>query len=68
MGVVEDVRKGMQDFLAPELREITARLDALEKKSDRHHEETTAVIRQVADYTMVIQRLTKLEAQAQMKQ
>jgi tetrahydromethanopterin S-methyltransferase subunit G len=52
---------------APELREITARLDALEKKTDRQHEETMAAIRQVADYAMVIQRLTKLEAQAQVK-
>jgi hypothetical protein len=68
MGVVEDVRKVMQDFLAPELREITARPDALEKKTDRQHEETMAAIRQVADCTMVIQRLTKLEAQAQLKQ
>ncbi|HUA97157.1 MAG TPA: hypothetical protein VMA34_02395 [Terracidiphilus sp.] len=68
MGVVDDVRRVMQDFLAPELREITARLDALEKKTDRQHDETMAAIRQVADYTMVIQRLTKLEAQTQMKQ
>lgn len=68
MGVVEDIRKVMQDFLAPELREITARLDALEKKTDRQHEETMAAIRQIADYTMVIQRLTRLELQTQMKQ
>jgi len=68
MGVVEDVRKVMQDFLAPELREIGARLEALEKKTDRQHEETMAAIRQVADYTMVIQRFTRLESQAQVKQ
>jgi Mg2+ and Co2+ transporter CorA len=68
MGVVEDIRKVMQDFLAPELREISARLDALEKKTDRQHEETMAAIRQIADYTMVLQRLTRLESQAQMKQ
>ena len=68
MGVVEDVRKVMQDFPVPDLREITAMLDALEKKTDRQHEETMAAIRQVADYTMVIQRLTKLEVQTQMKQ
>ena len=52
MSVVEDIRKVMQDFLAPELREITARLGALEKKTDRQHKEVMAAIRQVADYTM----------------
>ncbi len=31
LSAVEDVRKAIQDFLAPELRTITARLDAIEK-------------------------------------
>lgn len=31
MSVIEDVRQALQDFLAPELRAITARIDALEK-------------------------------------
>jgi archaellum component FlaC len=30
MSVIEDTRKVMQDFLAPELRAISARLDAIE--------------------------------------
>ncbi len=34
MSVIEDSRKVMQDFLAPELRGISARLDALEKRLD----------------------------------
>ena len=34
MSVIEDTRKVMQDFLAPELRGISARLDALEKRLD----------------------------------
>jgi tetrahydromethanopterin S-methyltransferase subunit G len=75
MSVVEDVRKVMQDFLAPELREVTARLDALEKqmgaldrKTDRQHDEVMAAIRQLTDYTSVVQRLSKLEAQVQVKQ
>ena len=41
MSVVEDSRKLMQDFLAPELRAIAARLDALEKRfdeSEKRHE------------------------------
>ena len=32
MGVVEDSRKIIQDFLAPELRAVGARLEALEKQ------------------------------------
>jgi tetrahydromethanopterin S-methyltransferase subunit G len=34
MGAVDDTRKVLPDFLAPELREIKARLDALEKRMD----------------------------------
>jgi hypothetical protein len=32
MSVIEDTRKLLQDFLAPELRELTARIDALEER------------------------------------
>ena len=31
MSVIDDVRQALQDFLAPELRAITATIDALEK-------------------------------------
>ena len=34
MGVIEDSRKLVQDFLAPELRAISVRVEALEKKVD----------------------------------
>lgn len=34
MSVIEDSRKVLQDFIAPELRAIAARLDALEKRLD----------------------------------
>jgi capsule polysaccharide export protein KpsE/RkpR len=34
MGAIEDTRKVLQDFLAPEMRELKARLDALEKRMD----------------------------------
>jgi tetrahydromethanopterin S-methyltransferase subunit G len=34
MSVVEDSRKILQDFIAPELRAIAARLEALEKRFD----------------------------------
>jgi hypothetical protein len=32
MSVIEDTRKLLQDFLAPELRELSARVDALEDR------------------------------------
>ena len=46
MGVIEDLRKVLLDFLAPELRALNARLDAidhrfqaLEKVSEARHSE-----------------------------
>ncbi len=35
MGAVEDTRKALQDFLAPEIRTITAKLDALHEEQAR---------------------------------
>ncbi len=32
MGAIDDVRNVMQDFLAPELRELKARIDAVERQ------------------------------------
>jgi hypothetical protein len=34
MGTIEDLRKVLQDFLAPELRAIAVKLDSLEKRVD----------------------------------
>lgn len=55
MSVIDDTRKVLQDFLAPELRAISARLDALEKRfddserrADKRHDEVMAAIRQVS--------------------
>lgn len=38
MSMIEDTREEMQDFLAPELRAISARLDAMEKRFDTRFE------------------------------
>ncbi len=38
MSVVEDMRKVLQDFLAPELRAVQVRLDAIEEKMDARFE------------------------------
>jgi prefoldin subunit 5 len=104
MTVVEEVRQVLQDFLAPEIRSIVARLDAVEKRMDlidrrmdrletkvdnldkkldettlrlqkrmddyedraaKRHEELMAAVRQIADYTTILQRLTRLEAKVE---
>lgn len=69
MSVIEDVRNVLQDFLAPELRAISARLDALERtvdaneaRAETRHSEVMSGLRQITDYTTVLDRLSKLEA------
>jgi hypothetical protein len=69
MSVVEDSRKVLQDFIAPELRADSARLDALEKKLDegerraeKRHDDVMTSIRQVIDWTSVQQPLARLES------
>lgn len=34
MGTIDDVRKLLQDFIAPELRGMTARLDGVDRRLD----------------------------------
>lgn len=69
MSTVEDLRKVLQDFLAPELRTINARLEALEKvmtakfesvdtKLDFLHKE----IQGINEKLELDRRLTKLES------
>ena len=55
MSVIDDTRKVMQDFLAPELRAISTRLDALEKRfedsdrrAERRHDEVLSAIARMA--------------------
>lgn len=74
MSVVEDVRNVLQDFLAPEIRSINARLDALEKKVDANevraesrHNEVMVSLRQVTDYAAVLERLSRLEARQEVR-
>ena len=75
MSVIEDSRKVLQDFIAPELRAITTRLDALEKKVDenerraeKRHDEVMSAIRQVIDWSSIQQRLARLESKEAMHQ
>ena len=69
MSVIEDTRQALQDFVAPELRAIDARLTSLEKlvadnerRAEKRHDDVLAAIRQVIDWSSVQQRLAKLEA------
>ena len=69
MSVIEDTRKVMQDFLAPELRAISTRLDALEKRyedsdrrAERRHDEVLSAIARMSDITSIRERLARLEA------
>jgi len=79
MGVIEETRQVLQDFIAPEFRAIDARLSALEKridgvdkridgldnKIDRNHAEVMAAIHRIENYTAVLERLARLEAKMQ---
>jgi hypothetical protein len=73
MSVIEDPRKLIQDFLAPELREISTRLDAIEKHTDQRfdaaerlaterHAQTLRAIAQLADVYELKERVARIEA------
>jgi Mg2+ and Co2+ transporter CorA len=62
MSVIEDTPKPIQDFLAPELRSISARLDALDAKVSDQHQQTMAAIANLAKYQAVLERVAKLES------
>lgn len=47
MSIVEDVRQIFQDFLAPELRAIGARMDAADKVAEARHAELVSKIQLV---------------------
>jgi uncharacterized coiled-coil protein SlyX len=72
MGMVEDVRQVLQDFVAPELRALAERMTALEKQMDerfahaeRRTDERFVHLEQRMDERSVHleQRLTSLETQ-----
>jgi outer membrane murein-binding lipoprotein Lpp len=73
MSVIEDTRRLLQDFLAPELRELSARVDALEERmtarfdaADRlaseRHAQTMQAIGRLADVYELRERVTRIEA------
>jgi tetrahydromethanopterin S-methyltransferase subunit G len=62
MGVVADVRQVLQDLVTPDLKEIKARLDALEKRQNEQHAEVMSAINRIVDYKDVMARLLALES------
>ena len=73
MSVIEDTRKLLQDFLAPELRELSARVEALEKRMDarfesaerlssERHSQTMQAISRLADVYELRERITRIES------
>jgi len=73
MSVIEDTRKLLQDFPAPELRELSGRIDALEARMDakfesaerlasERHAQTMLAIGRLADVYELRERVTRIEA------
>lgn len=62
MSVVEDVRQVLQDFLAPELREIRARLDSIDKRLDGQDKRLDTVENaNGVRYQAIVQRLEQIQ-------
>jgi len=76
MSAIEDTRKVLQDFLAPELRAISVRLDALEKRVDgvdrklddvdrraeKRNDQVLTAIAGISEISEIRERLARLEA------
>jgi hypothetical protein len=72
ISVIEDTRKLLQDFLAPELRELSGRVDALEERmnarfdsaerlASERHAQTMLAIGRLADVYELRERITRIE-------
>jgi hypothetical protein len=62
MGVAEDVRQVLQDFLAPELREIRGALSAMDKRLDSQDKRFDAIeeVNRVR-FEAIVQRLEQIQ-------
>jgi hypothetical protein len=79
MGAIEDTRKVLQDFLAPEMRELKGRLDALEKRMDERfdsaerrsedrHQMVLLSLNNLANYNEMRERVARLESRENVHQ
>ncbi len=81
MSIVQDVRRASQGTIAPEIRELKARLDALESRmvhlesrierneaaAERPHPEVLNTIRDAMEITHLRERIARLEAEREPK-
>jgi tetrahydromethanopterin S-methyltransferase subunit G len=83
MGFIEEGRQLFQDFVAPEIRAIDARLTAVEKRlesletkvdrvqmtlearMERNHTEVMDALRRMENYSLLTERLARVEAKLQ---
>jgi hypothetical protein len=79
MSTIEDIRTVLQDFLAPELRTISARLDSIEKvtsvrfeametKMDARFDSLSSQIQEIKNLMEIEKRLTRLEGKQPVSQ
>jgi hypothetical protein len=61
MGAVEDVRQVLQDFLAPELREIRTRLDAMDEINRIRYENLSQRLELIQQSFAFDKRISNLE-------
>jgi hypothetical protein len=61
MGVVEDVRQVLQDFLAPEMREIRTRLDAMDEINRIRYENLSQRLELIQQSFAFDKRISNLE-------
>jgi len=62
MSAVEDIRKVLQDFLAPELREIGGQLAAMEALQRIRHDSLVQRLEQIQQSFAFDKRISDLEA------
>jgi uncharacterized small protein (DUF1192 family) len=74
MSVTQDLRPALQGTIAPEIRELKARMDALESRIDRseaaaerRHAEVLNTIRDAMEITHLRERIARLEAEREPK-
>ncbi len=72
MSYIEDTRKLMQDFLAPELRAISVRLDALEETVDANERRAQQRFSELSQQTQDVetrtqQRFSEVERRAEQR-
>jgi hypothetical protein len=70
MSIVQDLRPALQDTIAPDIREIKARLEVLESRTqrneaaaERRHAEVLNTIRDAMEITHLRERRPPLEAE-----